>query len=324
VEYTYGIERISQKRIIPNSSFLIHHYISDGQGSIRQLTAVAGDVTDTYDYFAFGEILNKTGTTENEFQYVGEQVDVNSGFYYNRARWMNPNNGRFVSVDPFVGDKLSPISLHRYLYGNSSPISYSDPSGRNSIVLVSMAIAVKNILGSNIRSIFWGNNGGPGNAREGFDELWNAYPQAPLSSSGVYSLIGGRVLYNHTSMPDRFSNSCALRMSRAMNYGGHEISFEYGKTGSGDDNKWYYYKVKDLLPIVESKFGSPDETNVKWSDVRMKRGIILFEDCGNTTEDGRFQSWSDATGHIDLWNKVRCGSTCYWNNCNNVSFWSFK
>jgi RHS repeat-associated protein len=129
VEYTYGLERISQKRIIPNSSFHIHHYISDGQGSIRQLTDTHGDITDNYDYFAFGELLNKTGTTENEFQYVGEQVDPNTTFYYLRARWMNPQSARFVSVDPFEGDRLTPISFHRYLYSNQSPVSFSDPRG---------------------------------------------------------------------------------------------------------------------------------------------------------------------------------------------------
>ena len=140
VEYNYGLERISQKRLIPNSSFLIHHYISDGQGSIRQLTDNTGVVTDTYDYFAFGELLNKTGTTDNEFQYVGEQVDPNSGFYYLRARWLNPKNGRFVSVDPFEGNPYSNISMHRYLYVNMSPICFIDPSGER--ILVNLAVAV--------------------------------------------------------------------------------------------------------------------------------------------------------------------------------------
>jgi RHS repeat-associated protein len=58
-------------------------------------------VTDTYDYTAFGEELAHTGTTVNPFRYVGESFDPNAGFYYLRARWYSPENGRFTSVDPY-------------------------------------------------------------------------------------------------------------------------------------------------------------------------------------------------------------------------------
>jgi RHS repeat-associated protein len=105
-------------------------YAADGQGSIRNLTARDdGTVTDSYWYTAFGEEPAKVGTTENEFRYVGEELDANSGFYYNRATWMSPKSGRFVSVDPAVGDALSPVTLHRYLYAGAGPVSSVDPSG---------------------------------------------------------------------------------------------------------------------------------------------------------------------------------------------------
>jgi RHS repeat-associated protein len=160
VEYTYGLERISQKRIIPNSSFHVHYYVSDGQGSIRLLTDTQGDITDTYDYFAFGELLNKTGTTENDFQYVGEQVDPNSGFYYLRARWMNPNSSRFVSVDPFDGNNQLPISLHRYLYANCSPESFYDPSGEVTIGELVTASTVRVTLAVNRVTVAFAAGGG--------------------------------------------------------------------------------------------------------------------------------------------------------------------
>jgi YD repeat-containing protein len=90
VEYSYGLERISQVR-----GGASHFYLADGQGSVRQLTDSIGAVSDTYLYSAFGETLASTGTTVNEFLYVGEQADPNSGFYYLRARWMDPASGRF-------------------------------------------------------------------------------------------------------------------------------------------------------------------------------------------------------------------------------------
>lgn len=123
--YTYGQERISQKR-----GETVSFYLADGQGSIRQLVDLNGTITDNYTYYAFGEELSHTGTTENSFRYVGEQYDPNSGFYYLRARWMDPANGRFVSVDPWAGETFEPISLHKYLHANANPVMNVDPSGK--------------------------------------------------------------------------------------------------------------------------------------------------------------------------------------------------
>ena len=51
-----------------------------------------------------------------------EQFDPNLGFYYLRARYLNPAIGRFLSMDAFQGINSDPITLHRYLYGNANPI----------------------------------------------------------------------------------------------------------------------------------------------------------------------------------------------------------
>lgn len=123
-EYVYGQERISKER-----GGVSNWYLADGQGSVRQLVDSAGDITDAYAYTAFGDSLATTGSSVNEFRYVGEQADPNSGFYYLRARWMDPSVGRFASVDPFEGCVSCPQSLHDYSYANLSPISMNDPSG---------------------------------------------------------------------------------------------------------------------------------------------------------------------------------------------------
>jgi RHS repeat-associated protein len=144
-QFNYGLDRLSQQRN-GGTSF----YLADGQGSIRQLTDTAGVVTDTWLYSAFGVELARTGTSENEFRYVGEQFDANSGFYYNRARWMDPSAGRFVSVDRYVGDPQAPVSLHRYLYANQSPVSFKDPTGNWTLVEVSFTVARLGFLYTNV------------------------------------------------------------------------------------------------------------------------------------------------------------------------------
>lgn len=66
-----------------------------------EVTNAAGAVTDTYDYDAFGNLLNSTGSTPNVYKYRGEQYDADLGLYYLRARYYNPQTGRFMSRDPY-------------------------------------------------------------------------------------------------------------------------------------------------------------------------------------------------------------------------------
>ena len=42
---------------------------------------------------------------------------------------MNPETGTFVSRDTYSGNTNSPVTLHKYLYANANPVTYSDPSG---------------------------------------------------------------------------------------------------------------------------------------------------------------------------------------------------
>ena len=104
----------------------IRYYLYDGNGSVRMLADEAGVISDTYTYDAFGNLIDTTGSTENSFLYTGEQFDFNTGFYYLRARYMNPNTGTFITMDPYQGSLFDPVSLHKYLYANANPIMYSD------------------------------------------------------------------------------------------------------------------------------------------------------------------------------------------------------
>jgi RHS repeat-associated protein len=91
-------------------------------------------VTDSYEYDAWGNLLNSTGTTPNVYMYRGEQYDPDLGLYYLRARYYNPLTGRFMSRDPEDGQRINPTSLHKYLYAGGDPVDSIDPSGRASIL----------------------------------------------------------------------------------------------------------------------------------------------------------------------------------------------
>jgi RHS repeat-associated protein len=131
--YTYGLQRISESlspTLTGNNAWTPSFYSYDGFGTVRQLTNIAGTVTDSYEYDAYGNFFTKSGTTPNNYLYRGEQYDPDLGLYYLRARYYNPNTGRFLSRDPEDGKANDPASLHKYLYAGANPVNRVDPLGR--------------------------------------------------------------------------------------------------------------------------------------------------------------------------------------------------
>jgi RHS repeat-associated protein/uncharacterized repeat protein (TIGR01451 family) len=131
--YTYGHMLISQSQTLDGAR-RVSFYGLDGGGSVRLLTDDVGNVTDTYDYDAFGMLIASTGNTPNVYLYRGEQYDPQLGFYYLRARYMNPETGRFITADSFEGSSFDPTSLHKYLYADNDPVNRKDPTGYTTIM----------------------------------------------------------------------------------------------------------------------------------------------------------------------------------------------
>ncbi len=140
--YTYGLDLISQRQ----SDGTTHFYGYDGNGNVRYLTAANATVSDTYAYDAFGIQIASTGSTPNNYRFTGEQFDPNLGFYYLRARYANPNTGRFMSRDSYAGNVFDPPSLHRYTYCANNPVNMVDPSGMENMpsLLTSINIIAQN------------------------------------------------------------------------------------------------------------------------------------------------------------------------------------
>lgn len=109
------------------------YYGYDGLGSTKFLTDTTGKVTDSYQYNAYGEITNKTGSTDNNYLYAGEQFDRSLNQYYLRARYYNQGVGRFTQQDTWQGNRSNPITLNKYLYADARPTYYTDPSGHMSL-----------------------------------------------------------------------------------------------------------------------------------------------------------------------------------------------
>ncbi|MBU4291717.1 MAG: hypothetical protein KKG68_11745, partial [Verrucomicrobia bacterium] len=75
-----------------------YHY--DGLGSVVALTDENGNVLGRYEYAPFGKMLSQPEGIDNKFTFQGREYDQDSGLYYYRTRYLDPEIGRFISRDP--------------------------------------------------------------------------------------------------------------------------------------------------------------------------------------------------------------------------------
>lgn len=97
------------------------YFLHDHLGSTTALTNSLGVVAGQVTYDGFG---NSAGTALTRYDYSRER-DPDTGLLYYRARWYDPQVGRFVSEDPigFGGD------INWYSYVANNPTRWIDPTG---------------------------------------------------------------------------------------------------------------------------------------------------------------------------------------------------
>jgi len=124
-------------------------------------------------------------------------------------------------------------------------------------------------------------------------------------------LIGGR------ARADSITNGCAIRLSRALNLAGQPIPAKRKGLVAirGEDGKRYAIRVREMRRYLNARYGPPTLTapggEVAPSFLGIP-GIILFE----------VEIWSDATGHLDLWDGERCEYHGYWAEASQVFLWA--
>lgn len=105
-------------------------YLFDALGSPVALSELDGSLAARYSYDAWGAIRRTVGASANEFLFTAYQFDEATGLYYAKARFYDPEIGRFLSQDPLPGGPSEPPSLHPHLYARANPTTYIDPDGR--------------------------------------------------------------------------------------------------------------------------------------------------------------------------------------------------
>ena len=158
-----------------------------------------------------------------------------------------------------------------------------------------------------------------GKDRPSYDKLSENYLGDGYSAKDVYKMIGGDVAkhYFHDENTGAEANSCALRLSRALNSSGFDINPKLLPNAlywKGGDDKSYIVRVSDMQKYLSVAFGKPDivktqgSTDITPNDLGGNKGIIGFNIAG----------WTDATGHFTIFNGSTCGHNCYFQHDLNA------
>lgn len=152
-------------------------------------------------------------------------------------------------------------------------------------------------------------------ARPSWADMVKNYPKEDIKSADFYGMVSkdwDREVNKGEKQRLTWENTCAVRMSYALNRSGILLDNSKGNI-KGDDGYIYWYRVSELSAFLEQKFKKPDyeytpspvidlsnETFKKRSaDIQKnfiskiikKHGIIVF----------RVSGWGNASGHFTLW-----------------------
>jgi len=116
----YGNQLISR-----NGQF----YMYNGGGDVTAILDANSNIIASYYYDVFGVHKTVTGTTNNPYRYAGYMFDDETGLYYLKSRYYDPETARFLQEDTYKGQANDPLSLNLYAYVSYNPLKYIDPTG---------------------------------------------------------------------------------------------------------------------------------------------------------------------------------------------------
>ncbi|WP_242909192.1 polymorphic toxin-type HINT domain-containing protein [Actinomadura terrae] len=106
----------------------LKYLAGDHQGTAQASVNATDQKIVTRRFTPFGQ---ERGTAEatwpDQRGFLGGTKDP-TGLTHLGAREYDPNNGRFISVDPLI-DLADPQQMNGYLYGGNNPATFSDPDG---------------------------------------------------------------------------------------------------------------------------------------------------------------------------------------------------
>ncbi|MDP3274724.1 MAG: RHS repeat-associated core domain-containing protein, partial [Deltaproteobacteria bacterium] len=132
-------QRIASLVTDPVSGTEEHWFHTDHLGSTQFVSDASGAVREHHEGLPFGEpwIEESSASDTTPFRFTGKELDSETGLQYFGARYYDPRQAQWASVDPIVTEPtiLSLALTHpQHLWGYSqsanSPVVLRDPDGR--------------------------------------------------------------------------------------------------------------------------------------------------------------------------------------------------
>jgi len=118
--------------LVPSARAQTVTYIhTDALGSVVAESDANGNVIKRYDYEPYGAVVG--GQVTDGPGYTGHVSDAATGLSYMQQRYMDPQLGRFLSVDPVTAYDQPVGQFNRYRYANGNPYRFTDPDGRQAL-----------------------------------------------------------------------------------------------------------------------------------------------------------------------------------------------
>ncbi|MGQ9683769.1 MAG: RHS repeat-associated core domain-containing protein [Anaerolineae bacterium] len=118
--------------------------LADAMGTVTGAVDHKGELHHAARYDPWGAPLQRDADSPLP-GFQGRPYDVDTGLYDFRARYYDPELGRFISPDP-VAYPYAPRSLNGYVFGQNNPLRHRDPTGR--ILPIVAAIAIGAAIGA--------------------------------------------------------------------------------------------------------------------------------------------------------------------------------
>ncbi|MEL7409690.1 MAG: RHS repeat-associated core domain-containing protein [Cyanobacteria bacterium J06558_2] len=129
------------------------YYLTDAMGSVIGLADGSGVEVADFRYDSFGNLRSSTGVEGDreleaggDFRFQGQWLESTTDLYHFRARYYDPESGRFVSRDPVELIEYEPESSNPYQFVYNNPHIYSDPTGEFTLSDVNASQTIQNIL----------------------------------------------------------------------------------------------------------------------------------------------------------------------------------
>jgi RHS repeat-associated protein len=115
----------------------VRYVLSDRLGSAAAVLDADGTVIHQARYKPFGAFDGApwnapTAASDRQRRevFAGHRRDEGTSLFYMNARWLDPETGTFLSVDPVVASRSDPQSHNAYAYARNNPVNLTDPTGR--------------------------------------------------------------------------------------------------------------------------------------------------------------------------------------------------